>query len=494
VIVPYLRSAGASLIATLRQHWPGVLVALAALTVYGICRHVEAYGCDAWSYVSQARLLRGIDVGLQGSLDPSRFRALIPLCYELVGRNLVPGMPPGFSAELALGGVFHIEGMVSPLVGGLSTFLIYFAAERTEGRVIGVVAALLWAAAPIVIWGATDLMGDLSAATALLLAHVLIGAKHPAAAGAAYGASLGIRPTNALFGPSALLEIGSWPDLLRFTLGAALGAGAWVAFGLGRYGGGSMFGMYGHNAQFVTYEAWQFQISFIAAKTATMFPLLLPLGAFAIWRRRRAELPLVVWALAIIGFYVGWRWKYDAWWWTRHVLPAYPALVLLGAHGLGECWKRLRSWPRALRAGGGLLVAANVAWCLWFAHDRGMLSSTNRDLWLRDSFELKKSLPRDSLVGGLNFSGPLRIYSGLESFRWDHDEAQKLIDYALKKDRPVYLLIEPSLYDTHPAALALRDRYFIKDVKQMRALHTVLRKIEPIGASAEHKSLNERSD
>src|SRR5688572_6271923 len=146
------------------KHWPGLLLAACALAFYGYFAARAVGGCDSWTYLSQARLLRGLDVGLHSSFDPARFPALVPLCYELVGRNFVPGMPPGFSFELALGGLFGAEFLVSPLVGALSVFLVYLTAARHAGRALAGALALSWAVSPIIIWGGTQIMSDLSAA------------------------------------------------------------------------------------------------------------------------------------------------------------------------------------------------------------------------------------------------------------------------------------------------------------------------------------------
>jgi hypothetical protein len=468
------------------RYWPGLLLAALAVTLYGVFRAREAFGCDSWAYVSQARMLRGKDVGLSGGLDPLRFPSIVPLCAELAGRTVVPGMPPGYSVLLALGGALRLETMVSPLVGGLATFLIYFALQARAGQLIALVSGALWAVSPIAIWGGTQIMGDMSAACALLLSYVLLDTGAPFAAGVTLGLSAGIRPTNLLFSAAALVKTKDWQGLFRVALGGSLGLGAWVAFGLGRYAGPHMFGMYGGNAGGITYEAWGHQLSFVARWTTVMFPILLPLAAVAVWRRPKESAPLVVWALAIIGFYVGWRWKYDAWWWTRHVLPAYPALALLGGLGMAELRGLIRTLPS--RGMAVALVAANLTWCARFSSEKGLFNRSNAYGWIRDSFELKALLPRDSLIGGVNFSGPLRLYAGIETFRWDHPKAPDLIDYALANRRPVYLLVEPDLYERAPAALALRGRYTIADVKQVRSLGITLRRIVSGPAAAGHGS------
>ncbi len=481
VVRGWLMGKLAVLKAHVEQHWPALILALTVTVVCGVFRMREAFGCDEWTYVSHAHLLRGEGVGIAGGLDPERFPALVPLCYELVGRNLVPGMPPGYSFELALAGLFQIEGMVSPIVAGLTTFLVYFAARSRAGRWPAVVGAALFAVAPITIWGGTAFMGDLHAACALLLAYVLLEEDSPFASGVVYGWSCGIRPTNSLFALAAFLQTKNWRALFRFGAGALLGGGFWFVFGLGRYVGPHMFGMYGDNTGSITYEHWQFQLAFIAKTTAIMFPLLVLLAAVAIWRNPRGELPLVAWALAIVGLYMGWRWNYDAWWRTRHVLPAYPALAVLGAHGIGEVWRWVSRRSVWLRGAACAAVVANFGWCGVDASDHHLLTTENRELWLRDCFELKKLLPRNSLVGALNFSGPLRMYAGIESFRWDNANAPELIDFGLKHRRPVYLLIEPDMFRKAPAAIALRKRYDLTDVKRLRALGgVVLRRVNSI--------------
>jgi hypothetical protein len=469
--------------AAARTHWLGALISVAAFVMYAPWARQLGVGCDPWAYLSQARLFLGQDVGLAGTLDPAKFPALVPLCYELVGRNSVPGMPPGFSLELAIGGLLGLEHLVSPFIGAVTVFLIYYAAQLHARRPIAWATALLWATTPIVIWGATQLMADLSAACGLLLAHVFLERARPKSAGVALGLSLGIRPTNALLLPSILFRRPGWPVLVQLVLGLAIGACYWVLFGLGRYVN-SMFGMYSANARSVTYENWDSQLWFVFATTGVMFPLIVPLAIFAVLRAPKVRLNYVVWILTFVGFYVGWRYEYDEWWWTRHVLPAYPALTLLAAHGLSELWetvsKRDAKMHKLFRIGAAAALIGSVAWGLVYAESKGQFDISAREVWLRDLKKIRDRVGKQSLIASVVFSGPLRLYNGMESFRWDNDKAPELIDYALANGRSVYALIEPSSLNRHHLAIALQKRYAFSDVTRLQSLGGItLKRIRP---------------
>lgn len=468
-------------------HRIGLLLSFAAFLFYAPWAKRLGVACDPYVYLSQARLFLGQDVGLTGTLDPSKFPALVPLCYELVGRNAVPGMPPGFSLELAIGGFLGLERFVSPTVGAITVFLVYYSVQLHARRPIAWVIALLWATTPIVIWGATQLMGDLSAACGLLFVHVFVERKQPQAAGVALGLSLGVRPSNALMLPSVLVRRPGWAATVRLAFGLAIGACYWVLFGLGRYVSDT-FGMYVSNTKSITYENWGSQLWFITSTTVVMFPLLVPLAILAVLRAPKARLPYIAWILAFVGFYIGWHYKYGDWWWTRHVLPAYPALVLLAAYGLSDAVElvsaRATKAPKLFRAFGAALLLAGVGWGIAYAKDKSQFDTRGGEVWLRDLKKIKERVGKQSLIAAVNFSGPLRLYNGMESFRWDHDKAPELIDYALANGRSVYALIEPIDNRRHPKSVALQQRYSFSDVTKLESLGGIrLQRIRPAAGS-----------
>jgi len=452
-------------------------IGLVAFAIYGYYRVRYVGGCDAWAYVSHGRLLRGHDVGLATTFDPVRYPAVVPLCYELAGKHFVPGMPPGYGVELALGGLVGGEFFVSPLVGAACAVLAYRFARESGDRTIALGLTALWITSPIVIWGGISLMSDLSAAVGLWLSHALAASESSRAGGLVLGASVGIRPTNLLFFPSGVITVPK-NRVPVFALGLSVGLLGWFWFGLRRYGGLAVFPMYGSNIEGITYERFGAQLWFYATTTCRMFPLLVPLAVVNVVRSPRASLPLVLWLAAFVLFYAGWRWPYDAWWWTRHILPGYPALALLAFRGMGLLRAAFAPARTKLFAcATAVLVAANVVANLEFAESHGLFSRKLEYHYQVNSAIVRRSVAANSLVGGLNFSGALRYYAGLETFRWDHVKAPDVIDAALDRGRPVYVVIEPDLFETHPQAVALRTRYRLRAVKKLRQGY-VLRTVE----------------
>jgi hypothetical protein len=393
-------------------------------------------------------------------------------------------MPPGYSFELAAGGLVGAEFFVSPLVGALTVWLVYLLGRRYSGPGIATFVAILWASSPIVIWGATGIMGDLSAACGLLVAQALLESGRIRAAGLALGASAGIRPTNLLYACSLFRRRPR--ELVYFACGAAVALGFWFMFGLGRYGP-HMFGMYVGNVQSITYERAGTQLAFFLRTSFRVFPLLLPLAVVGAVRRFRERAHLVVWAAAIVAFYAGWRWHYGFWWWIRHILPAYPAMALLAVHGAADihAWLRPRI-GRATLAVGSVAGAANLAANIDYSNDRRLLITDYDQNFQKDSIAIRRAVGPTSLVGALTFSGPLRFYARMESFRTDSPDAPHLIDDALASGRRVYIVIEPHLSGFDPWARALRERFHLSAVASLHRGYKLAR-VRPHSESDSHR-------
>jgi hypothetical protein len=62
--------------------------------------------------------------------------------------------------------------------------------------------------------------------------------------------------------------------------------------------------------------------------------------------------------------------------------------------------------------------------------------------YARDARYLSHMLPEGSLVGALNHSGPLRLYSRMQSFLWCHIETPALLRWALSVGRPVFVVLD----------------------------------------------------
>jgi hypothetical protein len=101
--------------------------------------------------------------------------------------------------------------------------------------------------------------------------------------------------------------------------------------------------------------------------------------------------------------------------------------------------------------------------------------------YFEDSRLVADLVPRDSLVGAVNYTGPLRMYAGLESFDYDEPSAKDLITWAMGAKRPVYTVIEPEEYESSPNVLDFRERFEIEEVARLSGWggRAVLRRVRP---------------
>jgi hypothetical protein len=133
---------------------------------------------------------------------------------------------------------------------------------------------------------------------------------------------------------------------------------------------------------------------------------------------------LVTWFAAFFVFY-SFYWWYDEWWYTRFLLPAYPALAV--AAGAAIAWL-IERW----RIAG---VLALVLALTWEGHQLARLHvlDTDEDQHLsRVPVEwASRALPSRSLVLSMEFSGSLLYYSELRPVRWDVGPIQPAPRYAL---------------------------------------------------------------
>ncbi|MCL4508743.1 MAG: glycosyltransferase family 39 protein [Chloroflexi bacterium] len=100
---------------------------------------------DAVSYVFQAKIFASGHLEAPAPADPSAF----PTPFLVVWHNhWFSQYPPGTSALLALGMIFHMPWLIEPLLAALSIVAIAAAAKRLYGPVTGAVAAVLAVSSP----------------------------------------------------------------------------------------------------------------------------------------------------------------------------------------------------------------------------------------------------------------------------------------------------------------------------------------------------------
>jgi hypothetical protein len=189
-------------------------------------------------------------------------------------------------------------------------------------------------------------------------------------------------------------------------------------------------------------------------------------------RGRRSEVVfLAAWAAAYLFFYCFWISGGDMWWWTRFLLPSYPALFLLAANGLQQTADWLRRWrdTTVVRNASFAALAALVAGMLVFEISLGQ-SFSHTGLWTpnkgRDYYNVVRTVdelaPAGSFIGSVEFCGTCRLYSRNQPFLACHTNAPALVHDLLARQAPVFLIVEPwnrtnetvrTLLDTNTAEL-----------------------------------------
>lgn len=405
-------------------------------------------GSDSSGYANEAKMLvAGRVIQPVLALDrlelPDRFdRLFMPLAHEPGPRprTMVPYYPPGYPLHLAaagiLGGWPYAPFFVSPFAALLFVVATYFLArELGLSRLLALVSAGILGGCSVLLFQAAQAMSDVVAAlwAAAAVVFALRSRKADfwgAGAGAAFGMAVLVRPANAILGLPLLLAL-PWRGkaLALFAAGGAPFAafGAWWNDRL--YGGPFRTGYSGEREAF----AWSHFLPRFAHYSRTlgqMFSPLVPLGWLALAGDRRLPLRdralLVVWLAAYFLLYCFWG-PYEAWWYSRYLLPALPALVV-GAVLVG------RDLARAVHemAGGPhrstwLPIALAVILFLVVADAERRAIRRWKPLGIAEgekvypmAMDLARSrLPERSLVVSMQMSGALRYYTDFQPVRWD---------------------------------------------------------------------------
>jgi hypothetical protein len=133
---------------------------------------------------------------------------------------------------------------------------------------------------------------------------------------------------------------------------------------------------------------------------------------------------LLSWLAAFFIFYSFYLW-YDEWWYTRFLLPAYPAVAVAAGIGLAGAIAR---W----RIAGVLLVVIALAWeGRQIARFAVLHTDEDQHLSRVPVVWAGRALPPRSLVLAMEFSGSLLFYTDHRPVRWDTGEPEADPRYAL---------------------------------------------------------------
>jgi hypothetical protein len=412
------------------------LASLLAAIHFGV---FAAGGADAYGYVTQASLwARGnlVVPDPLAALEPALGAAVAPMGYRLAPTPgaIVPVYPPGYPMTMAialtLGGATAVYYVV-PLLGGLTVWLTYLLGARVDRPVTGMMAAILVAFSPIVMFHTFEPMSDVPATAWWLLAWVLA---LPPTRLAAFGSGLAVsaavvtRPNLvplalvlaavvASHAPrtrrAALFAAGSIPGCLIVAAVNAWLYGSPLAAGFGSFE--MLYGWRHWKANLQTYGGWLTELHSPFIFVAVLAPLV---------ARVRHVAAMLAFFLVLCLCYL-WYTPFSTWPFLRFLLPAIPLLFILSSAVAVRAVNRV---PLSLRAAAVFVVCTMLP--LWYVitlHGLTQFATQRADhRYVAIGKYLGQALPPNVVVLSMIQSGSIRLYGDRLTVRWDMLAPDKL--------------------------------------------------------------------
>ncbi|MFO7691758.1 MAG: hypothetical protein R6V57_01610 [Vicinamibacterales bacterium] len=463
---------------TRERHAARIAAASAAITLLvGLVKGTRvAGGADAYGYVSQALLwLKGLPVQAESLAAvvpwPGAEWSLSPLGYRpglepgMIVPTYPPGLPLAMAAAAGIGGTDAVYWVV-PVLGAAAVWLTFLLGRRYADAGSGAAAALLVAASPVFLYQLVQPMSDVPVTACWLLSLWGAASGRPCVAGLGAAAAVLTRlnlaplalPVAAAVAVQAFLQHRTLRAALRAALVCALPlalAAAFLAWLHTRLYGSPLASGYGAASELfaaanvpvnaVRYTRW-------LVDTQTPLVLLGLAAPFAARSRRPghpgASLPAQAWfglgfAALVLACYLPYS-PFEEWWYLRFLLPAIPVLLILAAPIL----VRLASAaPAVVRAP---LVAAGVGLLAW----QYVATAGERSAFALDRLESRylaagafasRNLPDRAVLLSMQESGPLRMYGGRTTVRFDHLEPNGLdaaVQFLNREGYPPYFVLE----------------------------------------------------
>ena len=408
-------------------------------------------GSDSSGYMNAARLLsegrvatriRGLE---RLGLGPEFGETFIPLGFTPGPRagTMSSSYPPGLPLHMALAGLLggwsRVPFLVSPIAALACLVLIYLLGrELGLSPALSVAGSALLGFAPTFVFQAVQPMSD-ALATAWALAAVLAAyrsrsrgsAAWAAVAGAAFAMGVLIRPMNVLVAVPLLFampaRLRTW---LAFGAAGAPFAAFQLAYGAAAFGSPWKTGYGGLLSEGMALSNFPARARHYAYWTARLFSPLVPLGWLAAAADRkvaaRDRCVLVTWFAGFFLFYSFYA-TYDTWWYTRFLLPGYPA-VILGALLATRDFvtrpepdsKRWRTWAAA-----GLVALALFVEVRYDTKERVHKIYKGEQTYPLACAMTRRHVPANGIVLSMQTSGALHFYTGLTYAIWNRMDAHR---------------------------------------------------------------------
>ncbi|MBI4419529.1 MAG: hypothetical protein HY560_01780 [Gemmatimonadetes bacterium] len=302
--------------------------------------------------------------------------------------------PPGYTAMLALGLLFHAEWLVNPLLGGASVALVFYVARGIYGPKTALTAVVLWAVSPWVVAMSGTYMNHAGATTLALGAWALLWGPrrprpwHALAAGLALAGVAAMRPLDAVAAALPMLvwiaRRRRWSAIPLLALGGAPVMLTWAWFNWRLFGNpltvgysllwGPEHGLgFHHNPwgeQFTPRVAVDNMVVALRRLNVYLYewpiPALVPLVVWALAARQRSwrDLLLVVGLTAapVLYFFYWHSGNYPG---PRFYYAAAPFLVITTARAWRWAWRLARRAPGRHVSGDVALAGAASAAFVW---------------------------------------------------------------------------------------------------------------------------------
>jgi hypothetical protein len=436
-----------------------LVIAYAAILLPHTCE--VAGGSDSSGYANEAR---GIGRGQveerigeldRFGLDDSFTNAFVPLGYVSTRPHFAtPTYPPGLPVHMAVAGLLfgwsRAPFFISPLSAIAGVILLRLFARKLSGSWwIAIGAAFSLGFCVTYVFMGVSPMSDVLTTTWSIAA---VGAawksrdgdaRWAAAAGAALAISVWVRPSNVLLGLPVLFALPWTKKALAWCVASgAIVTAPLLVWNARRYGSPFRSG-YGSIAD-------AFRLSNFASHSwhylfwtgALLTPLVLAGAVYSLIRapRERIHLVLALWFWPFFFFFALYD-PYETWWYTRFLLPSYPALILSTIFAA-----RAIPWRHAVTVAlCAIALTGAVLTIHWdiLGTGEGEMIYPNAVRWA------EAEIPPDSIVMAMQFSGARRYYKREFSLRYDWLDADSLkkLEAKIPPDRWYALVSEWEMPD-----------------------------------------------
>jgi hypothetical protein len=409
--------------------------AIAALCVGVVLGAHVAGGSDSSCYLNSARLLSEGSVGFDDPLArsapwPHADQTFTPAGFTPSSADrllLVPICSPGLSLTMALFRRVHLSPfLVVPLLGALAVWLTFVIGRAVDRPATGAAAAVLMTCSPTFLYQLVQPMSDVPATGWWLMAvSCIVGRREPrwsGWAGLAASAAILTRPNlaplavvlagylafvaeGALVRRLALFGAGLIPGALALAVLQRAMYGSPLATGYGSVGG--LMSVDHVMPNLFRYTTWLF-----GAHTPL---LLLAFAAPFVARGSRSVWLLLALAVTTLACYLPYT-VFDDWWYTRFLLPAIPALILLSVM-VAETIIR-RATRRRLIVAAACVAALALLW-LNIAKDRRAFDLAQLEQHYYRAGLAARRVAGPAAIVTLKDSGSVRYHAQLATLSWD---------------------------------------------------------------------------